>query len=128
MSPAPTCALSSASVQISGSAGQPITVTVGTTAAGTTATMPQDHFPPGAMPITWTLALLCIAGLWLRDRKRLPWLAAPPFALAVVMCAGCGGGASSQATSGTPAGTYTATMTATSGSLSHTTTVTVVVE
>ena len=129
MSPAPTCGLSIASVQISGSAAQPITVTVGTTAAATTGTVPQVHFPPGAMPITWTLALLGIAALWLRDRKRLPWLAAPLLALAAVMCAGCGGsGGSSQATSGTPAGTYTATMTATSGSLSHTTTVTVVVE
>jgi len=34
----------------------------------------------------------------------------------------------SQTTGGTPAGTYTATITATSGTLSHNTTVTVVVQ
>lgn len=130
VSEAPTCTLSSSSVQISGSAGaaQPVTVTVGTTARVTTGIVSQVNFTPGAIAMTGTVILL--VSLWLRNRKRLPSLAAPLIVLALASWLGCGGGGSSSQTTtpGTAAGTYTAAITATSGSLKQNRTLTVVVE
>jgi hypothetical protein len=132
LNPAPTCALSSSSVQISGSA-QPVTVTVATTAPVTTGLVFHFDFPVGGTPITRTTILLGLGLLLLWSRRRLPRLAGALIVLAFVSFAwaGCGGGSTSTTagttTPGTPAGTYTATVTAASNSLSHTTNLTVVV-
>ena len=130
VTPAPTCALSSSSVQISGSASPPVTVTVATTAPVTTGTVSQVNLRPGAMPFAWTVMLLGSGWLWLRTRGRLPGLAAPIMVLALASLIACGasGGPSSHTIPGTQAGTYSATITASSGSLNHNMTLTVVVQ
>jgi hypothetical protein len=114
----PTCSLSSASEQISGTTAQSVTVTVGTTASSTTGMLSPIGLPPGPLPWGWTLLcttmLVAISWLALQSRKRAAILVAPV--------------SSSHNTSGTPAGTYTATVTATSGSLTHTTAFTVTVQ
>jgi len=124
----PSCTLSSSSVQISGSTPQTVTATVATTAPMTTNAVPLVNFPPGAMP--GALMLLGSAWLFVRNRKRLPALAAPVVVLAFAFCVSCGGSGSpsSHTTPGTPAATYTATITATSGDHSHTVPLTVVVQ
>ncbi len=118
VSPAPSCGLSSSSVQLNGSTQQ-VTVTVGTT-AGVAASI-ATILPPGTWPVTllWTfLGTTCVC-LW--SRKTRPAFAAV-LALALLFCPGCGGGSSSgtKPSAGTPAGTYTVTITATSGTISHT--------
>jgi hypothetical protein len=130
VTPAPTCSLSSPSIQITGTSSQTVQVNVGTTAPLTTGTVSHVHFPPGAMPFAWTAMLLGSGWLLLLNRKRLPSLAAPLIVLALVSWVGCAGGSSSSShtTPGTPTGTYTATITATSGSLNHSMTLTVVVQ
>jgi hypothetical protein len=130
VNPAPTCALSSSSVQFSGSETQSVTVSVGTMAASSSGALPRVTFPPGPRPLMWTLMLLAATWLWLRSRKRLPVLASAVVVAAFAFLVGCGGSSSSTHTTtpGTPAGTYTATVTATSGSLSHNTALEVIVQ
>jgi FG-GAP-like repeat/Abnormal spindle-like microcephaly-assoc'd, ASPM-SPD-2-Hydin len=130
VSVAPTCSLSSSSVKISGSAAQPVTVTIATTAPVTTGTVSHVDFTPGARPMTWTVMLLMSGWLLLRNRRRLPSLTVPLIVLALASWVGCGGGggSSSQTTAGTPNGTYTATITATSGSQNDKMTLTLVVQ
>ena len=118
VTPAPTCLLSSSSVQISTGAPQSVTVTVGTTAAVSAGSVSPATFPP--MPLVGTMLLLSSVCLWLRTGKRLPSLLAPVMVLALVSWVACGGsGSSSHTTPGTPAGIYAATITETSGALSH---------
>jgi hypothetical protein len=128
VTPPPTCSLPS-SVQI-GTAVQTVTVTVATTAPVTTSALPAIGFPPPGIPLAWTALMLGSGWLFLRNRKRLPGLAAPVIVLAFATWVGCGGGPSSShhTTPGTPAGTYTATITATSGSISHSMPLTVIVQ
>lgn len=131
--PAPTCSLSSSSVQLSGSGRQPVTVTVGTTASVTSGMISYGGLPGGASPYLWTVALLASAMFFGRRLCGLAASATPIAVLVAAMLAGCGGGSSSSTpsthtTPGTPAGTYTAAVTAASGSLQHTTTLTVVVQ
>jgi hypothetical protein len=128
--PAPVCSLSSSSVQLTGSGAQPVTVTVGTTAPVTMGTVSRVDLLRGAMPLTWTVIWLGSGWLLLRNRKRLPALAAPMVVLVLASSVGCGGGnsSSSHTTPGTPLGTYTATITATSGSVNQNMTLTVVVK
>lgn len=130
MTPAPTCTLSSSSVQISGSGTQKVTVQVGTTAPATSGTAPYLHFPAGPMPLAWSLTFLGSAWLWVRNRKRLQALATPIVVLVFVFSLGCGGSGSSSThtTPGTPAGSYTATVTASAGSSSHNMALQVVVQ
>lgn len=127
--PAPTCSLSSQSVQINGSGTQTVTVTVGTTAPNAAVVAPHVTFPAGPMPLAWTLIFVGSTWLWMRNRKRLPALAGPLVVLALVFSVGCGGsGSSSTHTSGTPAGTYAVAITASSGNVSHNMTLQVVVQ
>ncbi len=120
VTPAPTCSLSSSSVQIPGSGTQPVTIQVATVASATTGALTRVNFPLGPMSLAWTLLFLGSAWLWSRNRNRLPVLAAPIVVLAFAFSVGCGGSSSSSSsthtTPGTPAGTYTTTITATSGS------------
>ncbi len=125
---APTCALSSSSVQLSSSGAQTVTVTVKTTAPVTTAR--QADFPMGAVPLAFTAMLLGAGGLLPRKRR---WLLVALSAMVVFGTAvGCGGGQGSSTspttTPGTPAGSYTGTITAGSGNLTHAMTVTIIVQ
>jgi hypothetical protein len=128
VNPAPACALSSSSVQVTGGETQTVTVKVATTAA-TTGTAFYVNLLPGLKPLIWTLMLLGSASLWARIRKRLPRLAAPIVVLAVGFCVSCGGsGSSTTHSTGTPSGTYAVTITASSGGVSHNLALQVVVE
>ena len=128
--PPPTCTLSRASVQITGSGAQSVTATVATTAPTTTAATPPLNLPAPSLPLLWTATLLSFAWLLLRYRKRQPILARYCSSLASASLAGCGGGSSPSPTPipGTPSGTYTATVTANSGNSTHATTVQVTVQ
>jgi len=130
VTPAPTCSLSNSSMQLGGSGSQTVTVTVGTTAPVTTGTISQISSPSGWVPLAWIGMLFGSGWLLLRNRKRVPVLAAPIIVLAVASWVGCGGGSSSSPHTipGTPAGTYTVRVTATSGGLSHNTTSQVIVQ
>jgi hypothetical protein len=126
VSPAPTCALSTYSVQLSGGTSQPVALTVGTTAATTTTVEPFILLLPRR---TWIWILMLPAAVYLlaRRRKRLPAFGAPLLALSLSLCMSCGS-SSHHTTGGTPAGTYTATVKGTSGSLTHTMALQVVVQ
>ena len=124
VTPAPACSLSNASVQLSGTAAT-VTATI-TTAAPSTS---QSSLSFGGASVAWAAIFLGI----LLPRKRKRWaslLGITVIAFAAVSLIGCGGSSSphTTTTSGTPAGTYTATITAVSGSLSHSTTMSVVVQ
>jgi hypothetical protein len=127
---APTCSLSSSTVQISGTGSQSFTLTVGTTAPVTTAMVPQPGFLPPPGPLTCIFILLGTILLGVRRRKLMPAVAASALAFVLMFGVSCGGNNSSppHTTPGTPAGTYTATVTATSGSLSHNAALQVVVQ
>ena len=133
VTPAPTCNLSSSSVQISGSGTQSVTVKVGTTAPVTTSAVPHIGFPAGTL-ITCTLMLWGSVWLWMGSDRRRRVLAAPVMVLTLSLLVSCGSGGNSSSTTsggtsgGTPAGTYAATVTGTSGSLSHNVALQVVVQ
>ena len=130
-SPAPTCALSNSSVQITNGASQTVSVTVATTAPTTSALIPYGDHPERWASVFWAGILLfpgcCLLGS--RRRRGLGGLAAM---LLLIVGLGCGGSSSPSATGhttpGTPAGSYTATVTATSGNLTSNTTLTVTVK
>ena len=123
--PAPTCSLSNSAVQISGTA-LTVTVTIATT---TPKTASHLGLPFGGAPVVWTAMLLGTLLPWKRKRPLLRAIVVITFVGTSFI--GCGGGGSTSpppTTPGTTAGTYTANITATSGSLSHNTTMTVVVQ
>jgi len=131
----PTCSLSQSSVQVSGTTGQTITVTVGTTAPSTTGMLAPIGLPRSVPPCGWILictVLIGFGGLALRSGKRAPILLTPVVLLAMVIWTSCGGTGSSSSShntqQGTPQGTYTATVTATSSALSHTLALKVIVQ
>jgi FG-GAP-like repeat len=119
VSPAPSCNLSSASLQIVGAAppvSLPVTVNVSTTAAMNANGATPVIDPPGAGLMIWMGMLLGSCWLCVRTRKRVPALIAPAVALLLTSVLSCGGGGPPQGSpGGTPSGTYTATITATSG-------------
>ncbi len=128
--PAPTCSLSSSSVQFNGTAPQTVTVTVGTTApmstmAGRIAN--RAGFPMASMPL-----LILVGLLTLRRRKTLSMLVALLIVATFTPLIGCGPGSGmsshSQTTPGTPSGTYTITVAATSGGLTRNAVLQVIVQ
>jgi len=117
-----------------GASGGTSTLTISTTAAGKSRTLPPHRNlpPPAWPPLLLALLLATVVGWW-RVRRSSPRLA--PAAcllfgamLATTFLAGCGGGGFPLAKAvGTPAGTYTITVNAASGTLTHSTTVTLIV-
>jgi hypothetical protein len=126
VSAAPTCALSSSSVQIANGASQNVTVTIGTVAASSTVT-PLSKIPSNPGFAIYTGILLLFGVVLLHSRRR-HLLAAPAFIVLLVGLLGCGGSSSHNMTSGTPPGSYDAIVTATSGSNTSHTTLTVIVQ
>ncbi|MGB8583900.1 MAG: hypothetical protein WCD47_24010 [Candidatus Sulfotelmatobacter sp.] len=130
VTPAPVCGVP-ASVNVTGSSAAPVTVTVSTTAAGSSSSGPFTFLPPTTWLIEWTLFLGALGLLFVGKRRRVLYL---PLMVLVLLMPGCGGGNSSSTTppstasKGTPTGTYTASITATSGSLSHQVSLTVIVQ
>ncbi len=129
VSPAPTCMLSSSSVQITGGTSQNISVIVATSAPSTSAVMPFSRIPshPGFL-IYAGIFLLSVCLLHGQQRRRV--LPALVIVLLVVVGLGCGGSSShsTTTTSGTPAGSYTATINAVSGSNTSNAKLTVIVQ
>jgi hypothetical protein len=148
---ASNCAVSPASVTLTGSTAATATVTVTTTARSEILPMAtnRDHrWTPGIYGATRTIVasatvvisfgLLVICGL--RLRRRLSWIAVAGSVVLVfagIGIAGCGGGGMGSnptggSTTGTPAGSYNITVTATAGSganaVTHTTQLTLVVQ
>jgi len=129
VTPAPVCTVP-ASVNVTEGTAAAATVKISTTAPGTAGSISQANLPPGMMPIRWTIFLLASGLLFFGYRRRIPVLAMPMMAVFLLGLAACGGGGgpASTKTPGTPSGTYTATVTAKSGTLSHSTTLTVIVQ
>jgi hypothetical protein len=131
VTPAPVCTVP-ASVSVSQDTAAAMTAKISTTAAsGASGSISQANLPTGRMPIIWTIVVLALGLMFTGYRRRMPALAIPMIVvvlLGLAACGGGGGGSSSMKAAGTPAGTYTANVTAKSGSLSHSTTVTVIVQ
>jgi len=128
--PAPTCTLSTSSVQLNGGAAQTVTVTAGTTAPVSTMAAQianRAGFSTASMPL-----LVLVGLLTLRRRKALSVLGALLIVAAFTPLIGCGPGSGmsshSQTAPGTPSGTYTITVTATSGALTHNAVLQVIVQ
>lgn len=131
MTAAPICSLSPSTVQISGGAPQPVTVTVKTSASVAAGVESTGGFPPPSMPVAWWLALFGIGCVLEWKRRRLAVVASLAVVFAFAFSVGCGGSSPNnvrQGSPGTPTGTYVATVTANSGTLSHSTSVQVVVQ
>jgi hypothetical protein len=129
VSSAPTCGLSSSSVQLSGGSGQTVTITVGTASGASAApfSVPRWKSPSGFLLVAWMGLLLGSAWMLWQTRKRLTAFALPIMAFAFLLWIGCGGGNAAKLTK-TPAGTYTATVTATAGASTQTTNLTIIVQ
>jgi hypothetical protein len=128
--PAPTCTLSTSSVQFNGGAAQTVTVTAGTTAPVSTIaarTANRAGFSTASTPL-----LVLVGLLTLRRRKTFSVLGALLIVAAFTPLIGCGSGSGmsshSQPASGTPSGTYTITVTGTSGTLTHNAVLQVIVQ
>jgi hypothetical protein len=92
-------------------------------------------FPPQYLPVVLLTLLLSALLLRFARTRRQRFAGALPLAglvlFLLMQTIGCGGGSSytpPPPPTGTPAGTYTVTVTATSGTLTHATTLTVVVQ
>jgi FG-GAP-like repeat len=130
---APTCALSSSSVQLNGAA-QSVTVMVGTTAPATAITAPHVDFRMPTMPFIgrmWSITYIGLIWLALRYRRSPALIGSLLLILSVAVVAGCGDSVATTpppaSTPGTPSGTFTVTVTATSSAIQHTTQMTVMV-
>ena len=109
VSPAPSCGLSSSSVQLTSGGTQQVTVTVGTTKAVAASMATAPSLSPFTGFLLWTFLGMASISLW--ARKERPGLSTA-LVCALLLCPGCGGGGSSGTTStGTPTGTYTVTIT-----------------
>ncbi len=121
------------SVSVSTKTTAPVTLIVSTATRSTAARVSNQTLLPGtaSLCITFTGVLLGFSVAWTHRHRRYSILVAPILVFFVATFVACGGGSSSRATpqsSGTPAGSYTVTLKSTLGSLSHSTSVTVIVQ
>jgi uncharacterized repeat protein (TIGR01451 family) len=131
--PLATCTVTPTPVSITGTTAVTATVTVSTTARGA---MIPPVTPPSPPPFDFRLLLpwLCVLlafATWLWSRKatrQRTWVVrALPVVLIVMLTVFASGCAQNIGAPGTSPGTYGVTVTATSGSLTHTTSATLVV-
>ncbi len=125
----PTCSIP-ASISVSGTTAQSATITIATTAAST-ASLHRPSTPFERLGGGLALASVLLFGFPNRRRRRLAMLSLALMLLILLPVVGCGsktaagdGGGST----GTPAGSYTVTITGSHGSISSSTTLTVVVQ
>jgi hypothetical protein len=128
----PTCSLSPMSITPGGQ--QTTALSVSTTSRAFAPPLPFTRGWPRFIPVVTLVALfvLMAAFTYFALRRRQYWFVGSIFAVTVLLlvlaAAGCGGaGTSGGGTRGTPPGSYTVTVTGASGSLTHTTSVTLVV-
>ena len=122
-----TCALSPASVTISGTTAPTSTLTITTTAPTSAQNKPMKLFWPSAGGTA--LAMVFFFGIPARRRNWLSMLGllAVFASVAAIGCGGGGSGGGGGGNSGTTPGTYSVTVTGTAGSTAMTTTVSVTV-
>jgi hypothetical protein len=125
---APTCTIPT-SATVSSSAAVPFNVVVNTTSAASTE-LGLSRFPADPISLKWSLLFLASGFLIVSFKQSRRSLVPVLVILQAALWLGCGGSSSNTTSTagGTPAGTYTATITATSSGLSHTATVTIVVQ
>jgi len=130
--PLATCSVTPTPVSITGTTAVTATVTVSTTARGTM--IPRVTPPPPPFDFRVLLPWLCVLlafATWLWSRKatrQRTWVVrALPVVLIVMLTVFAAGCAQNIGAPGTSSGTYGVTVTATSGSLSHSTSATLVV-
>jgi len=128
-----TCSVTPATASLDGTHPVPITVNVVTQARSGLSPRPRVFPPaPGAprVPVSfWWLSLAALAGMALAlGRSRgLRWLLLPAALTLILTWSACAGSQAQQIVTGTPAGSWVVTVTGTAGSLSNTTSLTLVV-
>jgi Beta-propeller repeat/Cep192 domain 4 len=136
--PQSTCTLSFFSVNMDGSASAKVTLSLATTSRSLIGS------PPGGQLLPWDgwrlrwlglwgwFVLLVLAGIAIRDRRTGICEKAALIVVVCLLAASCGGGAGGvgppPSQGGTPAGTYALHVTGTAQSLSHSVTVTLIVD
>jgi len=128
-----TCAISPNPVVPTGSTSTAVTVTINTAVRNLVPTSFRIKMPPFQRlyrtgPYLAWLAVFFLIAVLAQSRRRLGFAGIGFAVLLVCMAAGCGGGNSTGVPAGTQAGSYTITIAATSGSLTHNTTLTLVVK
>jgi hypothetical protein len=128
-----TCAISPNPVVPTGSTSTAVTVTIQTAVRNLVPPSFHVKMPPfqglyrTGPYLAWFAVFFLIAVL-AQSRRRPGFAGIGLVVLFVCMAAGCGGGNSTGVPAGTQAGSYTITIAATSGSLTHNTTLTLVVK
>jgi hypothetical protein len=132
------CTVNPSSLNLTSGSTANFTVSVATNVSGSTFLLPRRlprdwprYFPTIPVGLLWLLALLLLRKLHQQIGRtpamRLQWASAVAIIL-IAPFAGCGGGSVTTAPAAvTPAGTYTLDINATQGSVSHTQTITLVV-
>jgi hypothetical protein len=128
-----TCAISPNPVVPSGATSTAVTVTIDTAVRNFVPPSFRIKMPPfqglyHTGPYLAWLALFFLIAVVAKSRRRPGFAGIGLVVLLVCMAGGCGGGNSTGVPAGTQAGTYTITIAATSGSLTHDTTLTLVVK
>jgi len=131
--PGATCAISPNPVVPSGSTSTAVTVTIHTAVRNFVPPSFRIKIPPfqglyRTGPWLAWLAIFFLIAILAQSRRRPGFAGIGLVVLLVCAAAGCGGGNSTGVPAGTQAGTYTVTIAATSGSLTHNTTLTLVVK
>lgn len=107
-----TCTVNPTSIDLSGPASVPVTVTVSTTARSAIWLKPKPPAEPWIW--VWLLAMLSALGAAvMRGHSRAwrrAWILLGVAMLGLALSAGCGGSGATGGTTGTPAGTYTLTV------------------
>jgi Beta-propeller repeat len=128
-----SCAITPNPVVPTGSTSTAVTVTIHTAVRNLLPPSFRIKMPPfdgvyRTMPYLAWLTLFFLIAVLAQSRRRPGFAGIGFVVLLVCMAAGCGGGNSTGVPAGTQAGTYTVTIAATSGSLTHNTTLALVVK